>query len=153
MLDCYQRASSQAKLSLISDAMRSDFLCLSTKSGCPSCSATRDYCNLPSQDSWPACVPSKFPPHSSNKLWSKSGNGTESVGVKLPFLAIRDTLCCHVPVAISFHSAIPLFWGPSETRSLDRCSGRCVSLARKLVGSMGTATGAENPHRSLLYRV
>jgi hypothetical protein len=24
--------------------------------------------------------------------------------------------CCHVPVAVSFHLAIPLPWGPSETR-------------------------------------
>ena len=76
-------------------------------------------------------MPTKFPPHSSNKLCSRSGSGPESVGVKLPFSAWRDILCCHVPVAISFHSAIPLFWALSETHFLDRCSGRCVHVARE----------------------
>jgi hypothetical protein len=152
MPDCYPRASSQA--SCLGSLALIVLISLSVyKSGCPSWPATRDYCGFPSQDSWPACVRSKSTPHSSNKLCSLSGNGTESVGVKLPFSAWQDTLCCHVPVAISFHSAIPLFWGPSETHSLDRCSERCVHFARYACWLHETDTGAENLYRSLLQLV
>jgi hypothetical protein len=50
---------------------------------------------------------------------------------------MRDTLCCHIPVAISFHSAIPLFWGPSETLPRSLLWKVCASCSEALLALWG----------------